>query len=226
MYRGVGRIDERARSLRSGEQMSLRVLASPSTALRVVPQAIAQMGAQFPAARVYVETQLARDMESALTRQLADVAMSSIDIRQPLFAAEELGQWSLVCVFPEGHRLASLQTLTLREVLKEPVIGFSADTPQGRYLSDWCARQRVELRSHIEVRSGQMACSLTAHGAGIAIVDNLTAQAWAAQGLRYRPLRQAPRFKVLAVRNAHVPASLLQRSFVQCVRELLGRALD
>lgn len=224
VYRGVGRIDERARSLRSGEQMSLRILASPSTAQQVVPQAIAQLGAQFPAARVYVETQLAKDMESALTRQLADVAISSIDIRQPLFAAEEVGQWSLVCVFPPGHRLEALQTLTLREVLKEPLIGFSADTPQGRYLSEWCARQRVTPRPHIEVRSGQMACSLTAHGAGIAIVDNLTAQAWLAQGLSHRPLRQAPRFKVLAVRNANAPESLLQRSFVLGLRQLLGQA--
>jgi DNA-binding transcriptional LysR family regulator len=214
VYRGVGRIGERAKSLRSGEHMGLRILASPSTAQQVVPRAVARLVADFPGARVYVETQLAKEMASALTRQMADVAVSTLDITQPLLTAEEVGEWSLVCVFPQGHRLETLPALTLREVLKDPLIAFNADTPQGQYLRQWCAQQRVALSSRIEVRSGQMACSLTAHGAGIAIVDNLTAQSWAAQGLRYRALQQAPRYKVLAVRNANAPASLLQRAFV------------
>lgn len=224
VYLGVARIDERARSLRSGEQMSLRIWVSPATALQVVPRAIAQLGERYPGARLYVETRLAKDMESGLARQQADVAISTLDIRQPLLAAEVIGQWSLVCVYPPGHRLAAWPTLSLREVLNDPLIAFSADTPQGQYLRQWCERQRVIPRSTIEVRSGQMACSLTASGAGVAIVDNLTARAWAAHGLVHSPLRQAPRYDVLALRNASVPASHIQRAFVDLVRAQLAAA--
>ena len=225
VYRGVGRIDERAHSLRLGEQMSLRILTSPATAHQLVPQAIAQLSQTHPGVQVKVETQLAKDMESALTRQLADVAISTIDIRQSLLVTEPIGSWSLVCVFPKGHRLEAVDTLTLQEVLKDPVIAFSPDTPQGQYLQQWCARQGVVPRSQCVVRSGQMACALTAHGAGIAIVDNLTAQSWQVHGLRYRWLQDAPTYNVVAVRNGNVPASLVQTAFVDSlIRQFRGLA--
>lgn len=218
VYRGVSRIEECAQGLKAGERMTLRVLASPSTALQVVPQAIAELTAQFPAARVYLETQLAREMVAQISRQEADIAISTLDIDQPLFDCQEVGQWSLVCVFPAAHRFAQRRTLSLPEVLKEPLIAFSADTPQGHFVSQWCRDHGVEPRSRLEVRAGQAACALAACGTGVAIVDNLTARAWTAQGLAHRPLSRGPRFKVLAVRNSHAPAAALQSVFVQRVR--------
>jgi hypothetical protein len=72
-------------------------------------------------------------------------------------------------VFPKGHALSSRHSLSPREVLKERLISFDRDTPQGRIIADWCARSKMEPSSSLEVRSGQMASALAACGAGIAI---------------------------------------------------------
>lgn len=218
VYRGVQRIDDCARNLKSGAGLSLRVLASPGVALEVVPQAVAELAGQFPAARIYMEVQLVREMVGQLTRQEADVAISTLPMEQSLLHAQAVGEWSLACVFPAGHAFEARRTVSLRDVLAEPLIAFSADTPQGRLIDDWCRANDMQAKARLEVRAGQVACALAACGAGVAIVDNLTARAWRSEKLGFRPLSRGPSFEVFAVRNAGVPESVLGRALVERVR--------
>ena len=62
VYGGIRRVTERADELKSGARLSLRVLASPSTALVAVPRAVAALASEFPAARIYLETLPTREM--------------------------------------------------------------------------------------------------------------------------------------------------------------------
>lgn len=222
VYRGVSRIEACAQGLKSGEGLSLRILASASTAHEVVPRAIAALATQFPEARIYFEAQLAKEMTAQLSRQDADIAISTIDIGTPLLHAEEIGHWSLVGVFPHGHPLEELRVLSLRAVMPYPLITFSSDTPQGQFVRRWCTDNNLPVRSRLEVRSGHAACALAASDAGIAIVDNLTAHAWLAQGLRMRPIDNGPRFRIYAVRPAHSASSRLAIAFIHLVRAQLN----
>lgn len=215
VYRGVKRIDDCARDLKAGARLSLRVLASPSTGLDIVPRAISRLAGQFPAARIYMETVLVRDMVGLLVANEADIAISTLPIEHVLLASEPVGRWSLACVFPKGHALGRQRKANLRDILNERLISFSADTPQGRLIDDWRRAHKTPFRSQIEVRSGQVACALVASEAGVAIVDNLTAAAWPDDRIDFRPLNRGPSFDVFAVRNAAVPSSRLADAFVR-----------
>jgi DNA-binding transcriptional LysR family regulator len=218
VYRGVQRIDDRARDLKTGGGLALRVLASPSTALEAVPRAVAELSVQYPTARIYMETQLVREMVGQLARGEADVAISTLPIEHALLASQAIGSWSLACVFAAGHPFAARRSVGVRELLEEPLIAFSPDTPQGRLLHDWSREHGVAPRSRVEVRSGQAACALAACGAGVAIVDDLTARAWQSSKLGFRPLARSPSFEVRAVHNASLPPSALAHSFVERVK--------
>lgn len=218
VYRGVKRIDDCARSLKSGARLSLRVLTSPSTGIEIVPRAISRLAHQFTEARIYMETVLVRDMVGMLMANEADVAISTLPIEHALLASEPIGRWSLACVFPTGHMLRRQRGVTVRDLLKERLISFSADTPQGRLIDGWQREHKIRFQSQIEVRSGQIACALVASGAGVAIVDNLTAAAWPDDRIDFRPLHRTPAFDVFEVRNTGTPSSLLVNAFVQEVR--------
>jgi len=217
VYRGVQRIDDRARDLKSGVGLTLRVLASPSTALEVVPRAVAGLVRDFPTAHIYMETQLVREMTSQLARNEADLAVSTLPIEHALLEAQVVGSWSMACVFGAGHAFAARRSLGLREVLKEQLIAFSPDTPQGRLVAEAAGKGETPP-AQIEVRSGQVACALAACGAGIAVVDDLTARAWRSGKLEFRPIVKAPVYDVFAVRNAGAPASRLALAFVDRVK--------
>jgi DNA-binding transcriptional LysR family regulator len=218
VYGGVKRIDDVARDLKSGARLTLRVLASPSTALQVVPRAISKVAQQFGGARLYMETQLVREIVSQLARHEADVAISTLPIEHALLRSTAVGDWGLTCVFQAGHPFEARRVISVRDVLRQPLIAFSADTPQGRFVAQWCREHRIEPQSQIEVRSGQVACAMAATGAGVSVVDDLTARAWPGDRLGFRPISRGPRYQVFAVRNHTYPPSALESAFVDQVK--------
>jgi len=219
VYQGVQRVDEKARDLREGKGLSLRVLASPSTALEIVPLAVSALASRFPTARIYMETQLVREMVGQLVRNEADIAVSTLPIDNALLSGDVVGRWSLACVFRRGHAFGGRRSVSLREVMSERLIAFSADTPQGQLITRWWAENDLAPRAQIEVRSGQVACALAACGAGVAIVDELTARAWNHDQLGFCRLSGSPAYDVFLVRHANATRSALALAFHQCVVE-------
>ena len=224
VYGGIRRVTERAEELKSGAGLSLRVLASPSTAMVAVPRAVAALAGEYPAARIYLETLPTREMLSRLTSREADLAISTIPTDNALLASRPVGKWRLVCVFPRGHALASKRLLHPRDVLKERLISFSRDTPQGRIIDDWCARSQVKAASSVEVRSGQMACALAACGAGVAIVDDLTAHASRGDELDFRPIVGSPSLGIHALTHGAFAPSVLGKRMIELAAASLKQA--
>jgi len=221
VYQGVQRIEQRAHDLKAGSGLALRVLASPSTALEVVPRAVSQLALRFPTARIYMETQLVREMVGQLTRHEADVAVSTLPIDHPLLTGQVVGRWSLACVFRPDHPLAARRSISLRQLKDERLIAFSPDTPQGKLIAQHWQDDELSRSARIEVRSGQVACALAACGAGVAVVDELSARAWNSDRLACRPLRASPSHRVFVVRHAHEPQSGLALAFRQEVERAL-----
>ncbi len=224
VYQGVRRIDARAQALRTGGGQVLKVLASPSLLLQVVPEAIASITADYPDSQLYVETQLVREMTRLLSSGEADVGISNLPVDHPPLVCDVVGNWTLSCVFPKGHRFEQETVVSLAEVLKERLIAFSPDTPQGRMVTDTYPGAMQKIQPRIVVRAGQVACALVAAGCGIAIADSLTARAWPGDRLSFRPIRKAPVYKVFHVRNPNFPASAIEHAFVERVRSGLGSA--
>ncbi len=214
VYRGVARIDDCAQALKDGKMLTLRVLCSPSTGLDMVPRALTALGEEFPSARIYFEVLLAREMVKRLAAHEADVAISTLAIDDPLLSSRPIGKWTLAGVFPRGHALEARRTLSPADILKERMISFSPDTPQGRIIADWCVRHRLQPDARVEVRAGQSACAMAAAGAGVAVVDDLTARGCMTDRLSYRPIRNAPSFDIFAVTNENFAASQLANRFV------------
>jgi DNA-binding transcriptional LysR family regulator len=214
VYRGVARIDDCAQALKDGKMLTLRVLCSPSTGLDMVPRALTALGEEFPAARIYLEVVLAKEMVKRLGKHEADVAISTLAIDDPLLTARAIGRWTLAGVFPRGHALEARRALRPADILQERMIAFSPDTPQGRIIADWCLQHQCRPDARIEVRAGQSACALAASGAGVAIVDDLTARGCMTDRLSFRPIRNAPSFDIFAVTNDNFAASLLAGRFI------------
>jgi len=215
VYGGIRRVSELADELKSGARLSLRVLSSPSTALVALPRAVAQLASEYPAARIYIETLPTREMLERLIQREADLAISTIPTDNALLASRPVGKWRLVCVFPKGHALASKRVLHPRDVLGDRLISFSRDTPQGRIIDDWCSSSKAKAISSVEVRSGQMACALAASGAGVAIVDDLTAHAFRSDELDFRPIAGSPSLGIYALTHEGFAPSVLGKRMIE-----------
>lgn len=229
VYRGVKRIDDCAQALKAGVKLSLKVLVSPSTGQEMIPLALSRLALEFPEARIHVETALARDMTTQLLSREADIAIATLPIEHAALSVQLLGKWTLACVFPRGHALSAQRTINPRSILKEKMIAFSHDTPQARIIAGWREKylptaENSMTSGSIEVRSGQTACALAAYGAGIAIVDDLTAIACDPRKLDFRPISKSPSFGIFAVTHAHYAQSALHKRLIALTTAALTKA--
>jgi DNA-binding transcriptional LysR family regulator len=209
VFHWVQQIAQCADQLKRGGGLLLRVLCSPSLALNVLPQAIANTSMRYPKASLHLEAQLAREISTQLLAGDADLAFTTLAIDHPLLHSKPIGQWTLRCVMLAQHPLAKRTLVQPSDLLQENLIAFSPDTPQGKAVSSWQDGKKANTPARIEVRSGQIACELVSCGAGIAVVDSLTAKAWRSPGLVFRPIAQAPKYSAFEIRPSKQPASRL-----------------
>lgn len=220
-YRGVQHVQDVAQQLRFGIQGTLRVVSSANTALQLVPQAVAELGARYPGSRVYFEALPSRDIIQLLVAEEADVAITSARLDHPALELAEIGKWSLICALPQGHPLAKARRLQLRDALRERLIVYSPDAPQTKAIDAWLARYAIERQVAVEVRSGYAACSMAAAGAGVAFVDDLSARAHRPEGVVFRTIPGTARFPVYTVVNRNRPPSRLGRALLELAKAKL-----
>lgn len=221
-YRGMETVQDFARQLREGAKTVLRVVTSPNLGFDVVPGAVVELSRRYPAARISLEVQQrAEQMKELLVAEQGDIGISALELEHPLLSSNSLGEWKLVCVMREDHPFAARRIIDVADLASEPLVSFHKDTMQGRIIGSWFARKGLRPSTSIEVRSGQVACSLVANGAGIAFVDDLTARALAPFGLTCRPVRASPKFEVHAVVNKERPPPMLATALCELVARRL-----
>ena len=217
-YRGVQAVHDFAKGLRAGISATFRVLTSPNAALELMPQVVAELSGKYPRARLSLEIQQrATQMTDLLVTEQAEVGISALELEHPLLENRPIGNWALACVMPMKHSLAKLDVVTVADLASHRIVAFHRDTLQGRTLEALLKKRKTKPSVSVEVRSGDVACALVANGAGIAIVDSLTARAFRSHGLVSVPMRNSPRFTMYAVLNRNRPPPMLARKLCDLV---------
>jgi DNA-binding transcriptional LysR family regulator len=222
VYRGVKAVQDFAAALKSGTHVRLRIGATQSLGLEVVPRAVARLAARYPQTQLALEVATLAQMTELLLAEQLDVGVAALPLDHPGLALEPIGEWRMVAALPPGHPLAAKRRLRVRDVLGRPLVAFAPDTAQGRVLDGWYARERLPRVVAVEVRSAHTACALVAAGVGIAIVDDLTAHAFPSTRLAARPLAGTPAFPIHLVRSRHRPPSMPSRRFAEALADILG----
>ncbi len=225
IYRGVEAVQAVAASLKTGVGKTLRIVCSPSVGLAVVPEAVAQLRRTMPDLKVTLDVLPLPALTDALVRHQADIGVALIEPSHPSLGIRRLGSSRLVVAMPVGHPLASYRTLKLRDLAGHVLIRFDAQTTQGRTLDALLQVDGLEFPRDIVVRIARVAWALVRAGAGIAIVDELTAAAESSPGLLVRPLKVATRYQVALVWNKDWPRTGAGRALEKMTEIALTKIL-
>jgi len=140
---------------------------------------------------------------------------------EPLLAADE------VCVLPEGHPLLVKPALEPGDFQGERFISLAAADPYRIQLDEVFRNHGVARVLAMETHSAVSVCSLVREGLGIAVVNPLTALAFAGHGLALRRFAVSIPFRVSVVRPEYRPSTPLADQFVVALRAeaevILGR---
>lgn len=225
VYQAALAVNECALSLANGPHRQLRICCSASLSTVVIPFALARIKRDMPSLNIEWQTTLMRDMPNQILSKKVDLAISALPLIHDHLHSRAFMRAHMVCVMPADHPLAHRPSLSLHELVDQPLLLFRPDMPFGQLLADEIERQGLHLSSMLNFTNANEAVALVKQGMGLTIIDEFVAQD---SGLKVVPLVEPIHFDISFVYSRFEPLSepsmqLMQVLYRQAAK--LGRLI-
>jgi len=224
VYRGVQRIDDLGHELAERRHGLVSVVTSPSIGQMLIPLAIAQFRSGSPDVHVHFHCLSHALLKDRLVNRLCDLGVSMLPVEHPDLLSIPIAQSRIVCISPRAHPMAVRSRLTIADLMEFPMISYPSDTPFGARIERMFAAHGTFPKTHIEVGSPQNACALVHAGAGIALVDEFSLQAWQDARFRVVPLEGVDPIVAHFVHPRSEPLTDSAKAFERALRSVLLQA--
>ncbi|WP_085808914.1 LysR family transcriptional regulator [Sphingomonas sp. TZW2008] len=214
-----------ARNLRSTSEGHIRLGVLPSLALRTTPVAIARFRRQWPLVTFDVAAVHNDAAREALMRRECDFVIGHHTSTEPEIASVPLGSGRVGALFCDGMLPSDQAAIPFDQLRRHEVIGLAPSVAIAEIVGP-IVSAATGGRPAISVRSVYIAAALARSCAGIAIVDEFTAQAFVDDDLHFRPINPVMTFDLSVHHLAAHPLSRLARSFIDLKRDLIESAAD
>lgn len=212
---GVRRL---AQGLRARPENRLRIGATPTMALSLLPPVIREWTACYPQSSCELATQHSRELVQGLLMRELDLALTLQQADHPGLQSQALVSGPLMVLAPAGHwpsqRLGT--PMALDELAGQPLIGLTLSDPLHMRLEDHLAQVEPPPQVRIAVQTYALARLLVEAGTGLALIDPFTALGADPQLTAQRPLSPPVNVTLYALTRAdetppHTQALLLDR---------------
>ncbi len=226
LSRDLAGIRRLAASLKSKSVETIRLVATPSLALSVLPPALALWRQAFAHTQCELSTQHTGEIVNILRIGEADLALSLQDPRHPTIVAEPLAEGALVALARAGTWPAAYSGQPLDvAALPDDLIGLASNDPLGELLAGaFDAVDRHPVHATV-VQTYQLARALVEAGDGVAVIDPFSAALPASATLQRRPLAPPLPVRLYMLSASHSPLAHGARELVKCVATVAQRCL-
>ncbi|EGY5152517.1 LysR family transcriptional regulator [Salmonella enterica] len=223
---GLDRIVSAAESLREFRQGELSIACLPVFSQSFLPPLLPPFLARYPDVSLNIVPQESPLLEEWLSAQRHDLGLTETLHAPAGTTRTELLTLNEVCVLPCDHPLAAKTVLTPDDFQGENFISLSRLDSYRQLLDTLFAEHQVKRRMVVETHSAASVCAMVRAGAGVSIVNPLTALDYAASGVTVRRFSIDVPFTVSLIRPLHRPASALVDVFSKHLQTHLSRLVE
>ncbi|EAR5884832.1 LysR family transcriptional regulator [Salmonella enterica] len=223
---GLDRIVSAAESLREFRQGELSIACLPVFSQSFLPPLLPPFLARYPDASLNIVPQESPLLEEWLSAQRHDLGLTETLHAPAGTTRTELLTLNEVCVLPCDHPLAAKTVLTPDDFQGENFISLSRLDSYRQLLDTLFAEHQVKRRMVVETHSAASVCAMVRAGAGVSIVNPLTALDYAASGVTVRRFSIDVPFTVSLIRPLHRPASAQVDAFSKHLQTHLSRLVE
>ncbi|MEA1064106.1 LysR family transcriptional regulator [Erwinia sp. HR93] len=210
---GLERIRSVAQNLRDFREGELSIACLPVFSQSLLPALLQPFLARYPQLSVSIIPQESPLLEEWLSAQRHDIGLTETVSAPAGTEQHTLLTLNEVCVLPPGHPLAEKPRLTPMDFDGQPFISLSRTDAYRQLLDSLFQEHGVRRRMALETHSAASVCALVRAGAGLSIVNPLTALDYAASGVAVRRFTLDVPFTVSLIRPSHRPASMIVDAF-------------
>lgn len=177
--RGISRAAKDIRELRSGR---LNICALPAFGLTLLPSIITSFANRHPSVSIALDIRSSATVVQRASRNQLDIGIGVASSEEhPSVVRRSLTATPPVCVMPAGHKLSQLGVIQADDLDGLDFISMGSGDPMRRQLDALCEERGVKRSLRVEASLSSACLGLVACGAGVAIVDRLSA--WMARDL-------------------------------------------
>jgi len=226
MNKDLAAIRRMAASFRRGETESLRVMATPTLGLSILPAAMKLWAKAFPKGNCVLSTNHTREIVNALLLGETDLALSLWDPRHPNIKVDTLATGAMIALCHkdsvEGKKSGPLHISKLTGDL----VGLPEDDPLGNRVLSACDEHGVQVLTRITVQTYGLARSLAEAAVAMAVVDPFTAAGADFSRVVARPLTPAIPVQLFLLTPNVAPLSQPARRMVKFLGESAAALLE
>lgn len=221
---GMDRITQAAQQIRAMRRGSLRIAGSPAIALELLPRVVTAFVRAHPGIDVTLLTHSSSTVVDLVASQRCDIGFAAEAIPHPAVRLERLTDAAMRCIVPRTHRLAKKRGLRPEDLRDEAFVSFPRSFDARNTIDRIFVEHGVSRLMTVEAQLSQTIVSLVANGAGVALIDPVTA-VFSEDRVAVRPFTPDIRDDFYLASAAAQPASTLAAAFVSRAKAELKAVL-
>ncbi|MDE0680924.1 MAG: LysR substrate-binding domain-containing protein [Gammaproteobacteria bacterium] len=226
VYKDMEQLRRLARNLQSSGESRIRVAATPAFGLQLLPSTIASFLLAHGKTAFDVETLHYEEMALALEEQRIDIGLAFAPPPKPGLGIDEIATAEFVVLAPVHLKISGKPVVNIRDLGNLPFIKLSGRSPLGQMLTRRLEDRSTEFKTIITCDTYHVGKLLVAEGAGITIIDEITAQSAGHDDVRIWRLKPTIRFPISVIHADSRPLSMIARQFVEHLQTRTREFLD
>jgi DNA-binding transcriptional LysR family regulator len=186
-------LEQTIEDIKENRMGHVRVSATPQLGHSVLAGAIQRFMVGKPEVKVFFDVVDSYKVIESVETLAADLGLAIAlepELKDAL-SMERVASFNMVCVVPTGHPLTARKFVIPADLAPYPLIGLSTTARLNPLVVSAFREAGLPYRVAVEVRYSETACMLVSAGAGIAVVDEFSANVHARRGeivrLAFRP---------------------------------------
>jgi len=223
---GMAEISRVIEDIRDYRQGSLMIAGMPALALKFLPDVIATFVKAQPGITVSLRARSSQAVLRHLSSQQFDLGFAAIDTDHPAVNRRPVWTAPMQAVLPVGHPLGSKDRLEPADFHEQPFVALGAEITTRSETDTFLAASNARPRIVAEAQLSASICELVANGAGVSIIEPVTAANFVAAGrVIARPLHPEQPFRYDLLLPALREPSRLAARFLELVEEQFATLL-
>jgi len=186
-FTGLEKIASAAEEIRSFRAGYLQIASLPALAMRFLPRIITAFSEKHPGINVSVQIRSSTKVGEWVGSQQIDAGFAALQSSPAGVEQMTLYNAPLVVVLPSAHRLAREKVLTPEKLRGEPLVSLGSEYGIRQRTIEAYTLAGVPLTSRIETQLSLAVCEFVIAGAGVGLVEPVSANEMTDRGIVLRP---------------------------------------
>ena len=221
-FSGLEKISRFAEGIRNLEQGSLSIAALPAMALGFLPRVITRFSKAYPTVRFKFVTQSSLEVLESVATQQYDMGFAVLQSEHAAVTVDPWLETRLCCVVQPGHPLAAAEVVRASDLRGERFVSLGPESGMRFRINRAFEEAGIPMNLVIESQLSATICAFVREGAGVALVDTVSAGEYLDRGLVARPFEPRIPYAFSLLLPVHRSRSRLVDPFLALARATLA----